>query len=389
MLPEWAPNLHPVVVHFPIALLIVAVLADLLALIRRGSSWLSSATASLYVLGAIAAWAAFLSGREAAEGVLLPAAANPILTEHADWAQRTAWLYGLLALVRLVAVWQGWIRRVAVHLILFLVAAGGLFALYETGDHGAQLVYQYGVGVGAVDTGGMKAHDHARHQESWEEGSHAQEPAGDTHGHMAQEEEESGTHGDIAHETAVTGLELAENGAWTWNIGPGSERGLEQHFEWLSGSPEDLVPKMLHDGEKGEVLALHPQGGPTIFVTGIPVGSLQADLSLNSDSFAGTVMIVHHIQNTRNYYFLSLDRDHIRLGEVRDGSVKIQDKKVARTEGWRTVRVVGDKTHFRGYIGGKMVVHGHGEEPQPGRVGLLVEGTGTLLLDDFKVEVLR
>ena len=30
ILPEWAPNIHPMLVHFPIGLLVIAVLMDLL-----------------------------------------------------------------------------------------------------------------------------------------------------------------------------------------------------------------------------------------------------------------------------------------------------------------------------------------------------------------------
>jgi uncharacterized membrane protein len=35
LVPEWAPNVHPLVVHFPIALVIAAALADALALAVR------------------------------------------------------------------------------------------------------------------------------------------------------------------------------------------------------------------------------------------------------------------------------------------------------------------------------------------------------------------
>ena len=35
MLPEWLPNVHPLVVHFPIALLIVALVADVVAVMWR------------------------------------------------------------------------------------------------------------------------------------------------------------------------------------------------------------------------------------------------------------------------------------------------------------------------------------------------------------------
>lgn len=214
MVPEWAPNVHPIVVHFPIALLIVAVLVDFLAIVRHRYEWLLLAATGLYVLGAVTAWMAFFSGREAADGVLLPAAANPVLTEHADWAQWTASLYGVLALVRLIVIWQGWMRQKAVHLILFLIAAGGLFMLYETGDHGAQLVYQYGVGVSAIERNQMETHDRARHQGDGEVASDHDVPADLGMHEVARREEDKNQEHEI-HESEIT-LHIEENGSWTW-----------------------------------------------------------------------------------------------------------------------------------------------------------------------------
>lgn len=40
MVPEWAPNAHPIVVHFPIALLVLAILADFLSVVLWRHTWL-------------------------------------------------------------------------------------------------------------------------------------------------------------------------------------------------------------------------------------------------------------------------------------------------------------------------------------------------------------
>jgi len=187
-----------IIVHFPIALLIIAVAVDLLALAWPRREWLGLMATSLLALGAVAAWAALLSGREAADSVLLPKAAESIMVEHADWAQWTAWFYSALALVRLGVVWRSGILAQWTHRLLFLAAAAGLVLLFETGDRGAQLVYQYGVGVQAVDQSEMAPHDHGAHgDDSREDGgdhghgdaeggdrdhSHAHDSGGDHHG---------------------------------------------------------------------------------------------------------------------------------------------------------------------------------------------------------------
>ena len=60
LLPEWAPNFHPLIVHFPIALLFLAGLVDLVGLVLRDKPFFTTSAASLYVLGGFAALAAAL-----------------------------------------------------------------------------------------------------------------------------------------------------------------------------------------------------------------------------------------------------------------------------------------------------------------------------------------
>ena len=50
LVPEWAPNIHPMIVHFPIAILLAAIGADLLG--ERGFVQLADAICSfLHVRG--------------------------------------------------------------------------------------------------------------------------------------------------------------------------------------------------------------------------------------------------------------------------------------------------------------------------------------------------
>ena len=146
LIPDWAPNIHPLIIHFPIALLSLAVFTSFVEIILA-KEWVSKSRIWLYVMGSASALAAVLTGREAADSVSPPFKAELTLSNHSDMAHYTLYFFIAFTVVQLVLVRYGkgdekWIK------ILLLVAAGiGLFLLFQTGDLGAKLVYKYGVGI--------------------------------------------------------------------------------------------------------------------------------------------------------------------------------------------------------------------------------------------------
>jgi uncharacterized membrane protein len=95
------PNLHPAVVHFPIALAAVALLFDAVLFARRRWVSLDASGAFLWVLAAAGAGAAYLAGEQAAEDAgLLESAAEEALGKHADAALATLIALSLFALFR-------------------------------------------------------------------------------------------------------------------------------------------------------------------------------------------------------------------------------------------------------------------------------------------------
>ena len=148
LVPDWAPNIHPLLVHFPIALLIAAAGLDVVGWIFRRHKPLRQAATLLYVLGTGAAVAAYVTGRAASQAVWLPGMAHAILTQHWDWAFRTVWFFAGVTGVRLVLLRPSR-RDPSPTIVAALVLAGlvGIGLLLETGDRGGQLVYQHGVGT--------------------------------------------------------------------------------------------------------------------------------------------------------------------------------------------------------------------------------------------------
>jgi uncharacterized membrane protein len=143
-------NVHPLFVHFPLGLLITAVLCEALyAFTRRPladtlSRWL------LY-LGAVAAGAAALTGWLGSQSVAPVAHAADALVDH-----RT---YGFVALgtAALLAFWRwGTVRAGGPKpRWLFVVGMLGLAGiLVAAGLEGGELVYEHGVGTKLTAPGG-------------------------------------------------------------------------------------------------------------------------------------------------------------------------------------------------------------------------------------------
>jgi uncharacterized membrane protein len=147
LVPEWAPNLHPILVHFPIAWLIAAIVVDCLSLVLPRPQWAEVTATFLYPAGAASAVVTYLTGREAATTVLTPGLAHAVIQQHWNWALATTIFFIALSTLRLTLFFVK--RRPSFAGRAALTAAGlaGLILLFYTGELGARLVYQYGVGV--------------------------------------------------------------------------------------------------------------------------------------------------------------------------------------------------------------------------------------------------
>ncbi len=169
-------ELHPIVVHFPIALLTVSVVMDVLAaLLRRWN--LADVATWLLAFGVVAAFLAGVTGN-LSEHTAHTALAGNIIETHQRFGLATGVVFAGLLVVRVVmlsprlllglrgvapALANGTEKRLRqviafafaappsrLLISLYLVASiGGLVLLTLTGYYGGLMVYHYGVGTPA------------------------------------------------------------------------------------------------------------------------------------------------------------------------------------------------------------------------------------------------
>ena len=137
---------HPMVVHFPLALVVTAALflaaARLLRQERHVATLATVGTWNL-CLGAVAALVALATGLAGVLHLHVGPAARQAISLHLKWA-----VFTTLALV-LLAVWRGAgvAQESRPSWVFIVVLAAATAALVMTGYRGGQNVYHYGIGV--------------------------------------------------------------------------------------------------------------------------------------------------------------------------------------------------------------------------------------------------
>ncbi len=152
-------NIHPMLVHFPIAFLLAFFVVDLLGTWAKKQQWRTIASFLLY-FGTVAAAFTVAAGFIAADSVAHGDNVHAIMERHEHFGVSVLTLAAILSAWRLKSggVIQGGANS------FFLILAALLCGLMMLGaDLGGLMVYHYGVAVDAVsvpDDGAMHEHEH-------------------------------------------------------------------------------------------------------------------------------------------------------------------------------------------------------------------------------------
>jgi uncharacterized membrane protein len=148
----WRKELwHPLTVHFPIALLLVATVLLVVSILSKKEykNFFQNTSFLLLVIGTCGAWIAQYTG-DIADGIVSRKICDPtILKDHELAAQTMTYLFSagtVLSILLFFNLLRTPLYKIALYVILGCMLAGSVF-LVRTGHLGASVVYEQGGGV--------------------------------------------------------------------------------------------------------------------------------------------------------------------------------------------------------------------------------------------------
>jgi uncharacterized membrane protein len=152
-LPSW-DGLHPLIIHFPIALLLVApVLVVVAALRPKNTRGLQIAALILMLLGTAATFVAVATGEAAGKLAERTPEIKAVLESHEELAEATRVVFSVLTVLFAAIVFVpqllrrdfGRITGMVLPLVFLVFYGAGALLLINTAHNGGRLVHEFGV----------------------------------------------------------------------------------------------------------------------------------------------------------------------------------------------------------------------------------------------------
>lgn len=359
------PNLHPALVHFPLALLPLAAGFDLFAIVT-GRRWFDRVAVVLYAVGAGLGWWAAQVGERAAESFVdLPAAIEPEIAEHSDMAHYALYVFALVLALHVVLMLRDrvseQVRSRSVRLGVLLVAGVGFFFLFETAEHGAALVYGHGLAVSP-------------------DALMFERPP------LTEKAEEGASEiGQLELDPAAR-LVVGDDGSLTWLPVARDREALGTVLFPVTGFPRGAVEAAQTEStEAGLILTVLDRA---MLVFGPDFGDVRVEAELVLDDFTGMAGVAHHVQTAEAASWFETSTDGgVALRLSQGGSIlTLEDAKTDAPASPVRVAVAVADGHRKGMLNGTVVVHGHIGSPDKGKVGLMFDGKGRVVVKRVSVE---
>lgn len=332
---NWLPNIHPLIIHVPIVLIPLGFMVHFICLlIKKDEEW-KIPIGIFYSASLLGVLASFLSGRQAGDSVTIHPQANLVLSEHADLA---LWTLGMSLLVTTlywlwfqVKIWTG------LPWLILVLSLFNIGSMVLTADHGGQLVYRFGTGVSLPVEKDVEAKY-------------------------------------IENSSSVISN---PDGTWIWESKKETGQKHFNEFRFVQGESKNIVPNTME-------AAYYSLNEAVTFLWEKTETDVQVEVKLDMSKFKGKVVLFHHFESLDQYDFLEISNDEMILGRISSGKREVMDIKNIKSSDWNTYRIVGSGRHFKGFMNEELVVHGHGSVLDPGKVGIRLDGAGTIGLLSIK-----
>lgn len=163
-LPTW-DALHPLIVHFPIALLLVAPLFVVFAIVLPRNKARGALLASFVIilLGTGSLIFAAETGEASSEHVIKTPQIQAILHDHEELAETAETIFGVITVLFAAVLFGPRLLRKEMSIrtfrmvlsVLLVVYAAGVLSLVNTAHAGGRLVHEFGVTSGQKATGAL------------------------------------------------------------------------------------------------------------------------------------------------------------------------------------------------------------------------------------------
>lgn len=161
-------NIHPMLVHFPLAFISTFFVLDVVGTLAKKQHWRNVASWLLY-FGTITAVFTVMAGFIAANTVAHGDEVHEIMERHEHFG------VSVLSLAAILSVWRwkaGGVMQAGANGFFLVLAALMCVVMLLGADLGGLMVYKYGVGVDAAQMQSTGAHEHQHDHEHEHEHEH-------------------------------------------------------------------------------------------------------------------------------------------------------------------------------------------------------------------------
>ena len=141
--------LHPQIVHFPIALLSIAVLSELISYFWQ-KDFFSKMAFYLLIIGVITTFFAVKTGESSLDLIDNINSIKPLLSQHQQAGEWVLKIFSIVLIIKSLCIYFKK-KNLFIKIFVTLLMLVGLFQVYQAGHFGGILVYEKGVGIQKFD----------------------------------------------------------------------------------------------------------------------------------------------------------------------------------------------------------------------------------------------